>query len=446
MQRPRSSIRLALCLLALPTWLACSDPAGEEESEAASGSETDGGDGDGDDPSTTATSPTAGDGDGDEPTSGDGDGDGDADTCEPDPPLAETLEGELSELAEPTPEFSCNLLDGDGPGFNAGYLAPGGSSTLDFVDVGSDGLVYAAGSVGNEGLLLSVELGNNPNNNSAWARQWSYTAGPGAVRGMVAEFDRVWLSTAPEHLLAIAYDGTLAEGPLEPVMPGLAYISALHAGANQLLVGATDRGGPPTCLGPTRVQLADPGSGAALDTTEGSFTTRPYGIGSDGSGGLWLATLDLNGQGVTITNIDADGIKGVEIPVSNDDAFAIGGDFAVASNGDPILALRGPFIIELYRFNPDGSEQWMITLPALGTEYNPDPHIDLDASDTISLAIDVDTSLGFAQVDGGGNVGALSRWDCGAPLVVTDLAVSPNGSDIWVSGVQDGRGFLASYQ
>src|SRR5689334_9789570 len=95
--------------------LGCGSDPGADESGSAS--ETNGesaGDGDGDGDGDS------GDGDGD---SGDGDGDtGDGDCPPPDPPLAQTLDGEWAELADPMPGFDCTLGEGDGPNWGQGVI------------------------------------------------------------------------------------------------------------------------------------------------------------------------------------------------------------------------------------------------------------------------------------------------------------------------------------
>jgi hypothetical protein len=433
---------LRVVLVSSVVVLGCnSDPAAEEassgsETSAESGSGDGDGDGDGD----------SGDGDGDG-DGGDGDGDtGDGDCPPPEPPVAQTLEGAWAELPAPDLGFDCTLGQGDGPAFVAGVQVSEAESGIDHLAVGPDGKLYAAGWI-DEGelsaLAAGVLLGDGPNSeDELWARSWTYAGDAWGARGLATTGNgRVWLSLAPEHLLAMGEAGELVEGPFEAVTLNNRYIDVLGLGDDMLAAAVVDRPDPPDCITHTRLQLHDPTTAESLAASPAVITGEVFGVGGDGSGGGWMATLDLNGAALTATHYGTDGAVLGSFSVSNQANNVIAADMAIAPDGDLVFAVRSLGFIEVQRFAPDGTSQWGVDLPDFGGQYG-EPHVAIDAGGDAVVAVTAGSGFLLAGVTANGSVDWAGYRSCGNdPTEVHDVVVG--GSGIWVGGVQVGASSVA---
>jgi hypothetical protein len=415
-------------------------PAADESgsgSETASESGTGDGDGDGD------GDPGDGDGDGD---SGDGDGDtGDGDCPPPEPPVAQTLEGTWTELAEPSLGFDCTLGGGDGPDWVEGVVLSDAEAGIDHLAIGPDGKLYAAGWIDDGGLgalVAGVQLANGPGSDELWARSWTYTDDPWAARALATTGNgRVWLSLAPEHLLAVGEAGELVEGPFEAVTLNQRYIETLGLGDATLAVAVVDRALPPDCIERTRLQLHDPTTAESLAQAPSLIAGKIFGVAGDGSGGGWMATLDLNGAALTAYHYDMGGAMVGSFSVTNQGNNVIEADMAVAPDGELVFALRSLGFIEVQRFSPDGTSQWNVDLPDFGGQYGP-PHLAVSAGGDAVVAVTTGSSFLLAQVSANGAVDWAGQRSCGGePTEIHDVAVG--GSGIWVGGVQAGASSVA---
>jgi hypothetical protein len=415
-----------------------SDGAAEETSTGSeTSSESSSGDGDGD------GDPGDGDGDGD---GGDGDGDtGDGDCPPPEPPPAQTLDGEWAELAEPNLGFDCTLGEGDGPAWVAGVTVSEGETGIDHLAVGPDGKLYAAGWIddGELGAVVAgVLLGNGPTEDELWARSWTYTGDARSARGLATTGNgRVWLSLAPEHLLAVGEAGELVEGPIEAVTLGTRYIETLGLGDDLLATAVVDRPSPPDCIAHTRLQLHDPTTAESLAASPALITSEVFGVGGDGSGGGWMATLDLNGAALTANHYDADAALIGSFSVTNQGNNVIAADMAIAPDGDLVFAVRSLGFIEVQRFAPDGTAQWSVDLPDFGGQYG-EPHVAIGAMGDAVVAVTAGSGFLLAQVSANGSLDWAGHRSCGGdPTEVNDVVVG--GSGIWVGGVQVGTSSVA---
>jgi hypothetical protein len=419
--------------------LGCNPQPAEDESgsgsETASESGTGDGDGDGD----------AGDGDGD---TGDGDGDGDntgdGDCPPPDPPLALTLEGTWTELATPTLGFDCTLGQGDGPPWVEGVVVSEAEAGVDHLAVGADGKLYASGWIDDGGLgalVAGVLLGNGPAGDDMWARSWVYTGDVWSARGMATTGNgRVWVNLAPEHLLAVGEAGDLVEGPLEAVTLGSRFFETLGLGDDVLAAAVVDREAPPDCIARTRFQLHDPTTAESLAASPSLITGVVFGVGGDGSGGGWMATLDLNGAALTANHYGMDGALLGSFGVTNQANNVIAADMTVA-DGDLVFALRSLGFIEVQRFLPDGTQQWNVQLPDFGGQYG-EPHVVVGGNGQAVIAVTAGSGFLLAGVSGNGSVDFAGHWTCaGEPTEVHDVVVGATG--IWVGGVQMGASSVA---
>jgi hypothetical protein len=433
---------LKVVLVSGVSLLGCnSDPAAEETSSGTDTSaETGSGDGDGD-PGDGDGDP--GDGDGDP---GDGDGDtGDGDCAPPDPPLAQTLDGEWSELPAPMLGFDCTLGEGDGPAWVQGVIVSEAETGIDHLAVGPDGKLYAAGWIddGELGALFAgVLLGNGPSADELWARSWTYAGDAWGARSMATVGNgRVWLGLAPEHLLAAGEAGELIEGPIEAVTLGSRYVDTLAPGDGVLVAAIVERAAPPDCIARKRLQLHDPITAESLAPAPALITGQVFGVGGDGSGGGWMATLDLNGAALTAYHYGMDGALLGSFSVTNQGNNVIAADMAIAPDGDLVFALRSLGFIEVQRFSPDGTSQWNVSLPDFGGQYG-EPHVAIGAAGDAVVAVTAGTGFLLAQVSGNGNVDWAGHRSCGGdPTEVHDVVVG--GSGIWVGGVQMGASSVA---
>jgi hypothetical protein len=424
---------------------ACSDSAGKDTGSA---SET-AGDGDGDNTASAGDGDgTPGDGDG-TPGDGDGDGaagDGDGDgACEGGPTPAGTLMGTWADLPEPSVGFDCSLAEGDGPNWQDGIVVADGGAGIDFVEIGSDGKAYAAGWIGEGSLLAGVELdGQGPNSQGVrWARSWTYAGEAWPAAGLVAtDNGRLWLNTAPEHLLAAGQDGALLDGPLELFVPGDRYIRAIGRGDGNLLVAAIQRATPPNCIEYTRMQIHDQTSADPLATSPTLISPAVFGLEGDGSGGGWMATLDLNGAALTANHYDnAADVSGM-FGLSNQANNVMAADMAVAPNGELVFALRSLGFIEVHRYAPDGTQLWTMTLPDYGQQYG-EPRVAVDGMGAAVIGVTVGTSFELARVLADGSLDWGGRYACAAAVELHDVDVADNG-DVWVGGVQDQTAWLGA--
>jgi hypothetical protein len=427
-----------VCSVAL---LGCgSEPATDESGSGSDMSESGSGDGDGDPGDGDGDS---GDGDGD---SGDGDGDtGDGDCPPPNPPVAQTLDGEWADLAAPTLGFDCTIGEGDGPAWVAGAVVSESEAGIDHLAVAADGTLYAAGWIddGELGALVAgVQLGNGPSGDELWARSWTYADDAWGARGLAAASNgRIWLNLAPEHLLAVGETGELLEGPIEAVTLGTRFIAALGLGDDALAIAAVDREAPPDCLPHTRLQLLDPTTTESLAASPAHITSLVFGVGGDGSGGGWMATLDLSGAALTAYHYGVDGALLGSFGVTNQGNNVIAADMVVAGNGDLVFALRSLGFIEVQRFSPDGSEQWNVALPDFGGQYG-EPHVAVEAGGDAVMAVTAGSGFLLARVSANGSIDVAGHWTCGGdPTEVHDIAVGASG--IWVGGVQVGASSMA---
>lgn len=411
-----------------------SEPAADETSSGSETAGTSTGDGDGDGDGDSGD----GDGDGD---SGDGDGDtGDGDCAPPDPPLALTLEGEWAELAEPTLGFDCTLGEGDGPDWVAGVTVSDAETGIDHLAVGPDGKLYAAGWIDDGALgamVAGVLLGAGPSGDELWARSWTYAGDAWGARGLATTGNgRVWLSLAPEHLLAVGDAGELVEGPIEAVTLGTRYIETLGLGDDMLATAVVDREAPPECIAHTRFQLHDPTTAETLAASPALITSEVFGVGGDGSGGGWMATLDLNGAALTANHYGPDAAIVGTFSVTNQANNVIAADMAIAPDGDLVFALRSLGFIEVQRFSPDGTAQWSVDLPDFGGQYG-EPHVAIGAAGDAVVAVTAGSGFLIAQVSANGSLDWAGTRSCGGdPTEVHDVVVG--GSGIWVGGVQVG--------
>jgi hypothetical protein len=106
--------------------------------------------------------------------------------------------------------------------------------------------------------------------------------------------------------------------------------------------------------------------------------------------------------------------------------------------------IRGAFEVEVHRYDPDGNQIWLTTLPD-GADLGP-PHLGLEVSDAAVIAHDVGGGFQLARVLGDGTIDWAGTWACAGTVEVHDAAVSSNGADVWIGGVQGSVGFIGNLQ
>jgi hypothetical protein len=315
-----------------------------------------------------------------------------------------------------------------------------GDAGIDHVAVGSDGTLYAAGWIDDGGLgalIAGVQFGAGPGSDLMWARSWTYTGDAWGAHGLAAtDNGRVWINLAPEHLLAAGGMGELIEGPIEAVTVGARYIAMLGLADDGLATAVVDREVPPECIEHTRWELHDSTTGQSVANSPSQITSKVFGVGGDGSGGGWMATLDLNGSALTAYHYDPDGGMLGSFGVTNQANNVIEADMAVAGNGDLVFALRSLGFIEVQRFAPDGSMSWNVMLPDFGGQYG-EPHVAVGAGGDAVVAVTSGSGFLLASVSANGNINSAGTYACGNdPTEVHDVAVGQSG--IWVGGTQVG--------
>jgi hypothetical protein len=208
-----------------------------------------------------------------------------------------------------------------------------------------------------------------------------------------------------------------------------------------LAVAVIDRPAPTDCIARTRLQLHDPVTAESLVASPPLITGEVFGVGGDGSGGGWMATLDLNGAALTANHYGVDGALLGAFGVSNQANNVIAADMAVAPNGDLVFVLRSLGFIEVQRFSPDGTAQWSLDLPDFGGQYG-EPHVAMAADDGAVVAVTAGSGFLLAQVSANGSVDWAGHRSCGGdPTEVHDVVVG--GSGVWVGGVQVGASSIA---
>jgi hypothetical protein len=426
--------------------LGCGPEPAADESGSVDETLGESGDGDGE----------PGDGDGE---SGDGDGepgDGDGETGDghcppPDPPVGGTLEGEWAELPEPMLGPSCTLGEGDGPAWVDGAVVSESESGIDWVALGVDGTLYAAGWI-DDGALAALVAGlrlggGGPGGDQLWARSWTYAGDAWGARGVAAMGNgRVWLALAPEQLLAFDGTGALLEGPFEAVTVGSRYIGEIGVADDVLGMVVIQRETPPGCLERTRLELHDPTTAETLTAAPSFIASTVFGLGGDAGGGGWLATLDLNGAALTANHYDIEGASIGSFSVTNQGNNVIAADMASVPDGDLVFAVRSLGFIEVQRFSPDGTQQWNVMLPEFGGQYG-EPQVAIDQDGDAVVAVTEGAGFLLARVPANGTVEFAGHWSCDDPTEIRDVAVGSTG--IWIGGTQMGAssvGFVGNLE